>query len=302
MHPKAIRAIRDLALSFEKSDVQVAYELMEIAYKERPSGPLIKQKYLEYKEKLEKLKKPLSNEKLKELLETGEVVIIPVGFRCHTKMMIKNKLGYTQPSLPFDSGFFPPVSVASIFRNPEVSMSYDDESHAVCKKYEAFQDSERGKGIKFETSSYDEINSLVKSVEGAEINQYLDSTFGYYTLDKEHNFVLAHYNWHELASDEKSKGIRVPEGNIPLINTMFNKRIERMLEMCVKAKHIFFVYLIQNGSYLKLDDTFYDLADFSELKNVLDDKYNFQYSILDLQNITSETIVGIYDEATGKVD
>lgn len=49
MNPKTINAIRDLALEFESSNLEVAYELMEIAYNKRPSGPFIKRKYLEYK-------------------------------------------------------------------------------------------------------------------------------------------------------------------------------------------------------------------------------------------------------------
>jgi len=296
MNPKTIDAIRNLALTFEKSNLQVAYELMEIAHKERPKGSFIKKKYLAYKQKLEAPIPSVENVKLLSLLKSGDIAIIPIGFRCHTKMMIKDKLGFSQASLPFDSGFFSPHAVASIFNLPKVALNYaDDTSHTVCIKYENYQEVQKGKGIKFELSSYQEIDDIALLTNLPELNHYLDSTFGYYTLDKSHKFILAHYNWHLLADDIQSKGIKHPMDNIPLINEMFNKRIERMLELCHRAKYVFFVYLNQNGDYIKIGDEFYDLADYSELESCLDSKYEFKYSILNAQNISAKDMLNIFE-------
>ncbi len=296
MNPKTIDAIRDLSLTFEESNLQVAYELMKIAHNERPKGPFIKRKFLEYKQKLEEPIAPVENVKLLSLLKSGDIAIIPIGFRCHTKSMIKSKLGFSQPSLPFDSGFFSPHAVASIFTLPKVALSYvDTATNTVCKKYENYQEVEKGTGIKFELSSYKEIDSLVSSIDMPKINQHLDSTFGYYTLDKKHKFILAHYNWHLFADDVKSKGVKSPKDNIPLINEMLNKRIERMLELCHKAKYVFFVYLNQNGDYIKIGDEFYDLTDYSNLEACLNSKYKFKYSILNAQYISAKDMLDKFE-------
>ena len=298
MNPKTINAIRDLAVTFEKSNLQVAYELMAIAHNERPNGPFIERKFLEYKQKLEM---PIENRKLLSLLDSGEIAIIPIGFRCHTKRMIKDKLGFSQASLPFDSGFFSPHSVASIFESPRIALSYADEAtHTVCKKYENYNEELKGKGIKFELSSYQEINDIVSSKSIPKINQYLDSTFGYYTLDKKHRFILAHYNWHAFADDTKSKGVKKPEDNLPLINEILQTRIDRMLELCHKARYIFFVYLNQNGNYIKIGDEFFNLTDYSELEACLDSKYDFKYSILNAQNVSAQDMLNEFEKKTNK--
>lgn len=53
MNPKTIDAIRDLALKYENQDLQVAFELMQIAHSERPKGLYIKNKFLQYRERLD---------------------------------------------------------------------------------------------------------------------------------------------------------------------------------------------------------------------------------------------------------
>jgi hypothetical protein len=270
---------------------------MIIAHKERPNGPFIKKKYLEYKQKLEASASLPENAKLLSLLQSGEVAIIPIGFRCHTKMVIKDRLGFSQASLPFDSGFFSPHSVASIFSSPKVALNYsDDASHTVCKKYDNYIEKGKGKGIKFEVSSYQEINDAVSSRSTPNINQYLDSSFGYYTLDRKHSFILAHFNWHFLADDVISKGLKGPENNFPLINKILNARIERMLEMCERAKYIFFVHQNTNGDYLKIGDEFFDLNDFSELKSCLDSKYEFKYTILNAEDVSAKDMLDKIEE------
>lgn len=293
MNPKTIDAIRDLSLTFEKSNLKVAYELMEIAYNERPDGPFIKEKFLEYK------RINLQNVKLISLIKSGNIAIIPIGFRCYTKGMIQNMLGFSQATLPFDSGFFSPHSVASIFDSPRVALSYTDEAtHTVCKKYEGYKEAQKGKGIKFELSSYQEIDDLVSSRNMPNVNQYLDSTFGYYTLDKKHKYILAHYNWHVFSDDVKSKGIKNPKDNIPLINKMLNVRIDRMLELCCRAEYIFFVHLNEDGDYIKIGDEFYNLTDYSELEACLDTKYEFKYSIINAQEISAKDILDKFEGKT----
>jgi len=300
MNPETINAIRNLAVTFEKSNLQVAYELMSIAHNERPDGLFIEKKILEYKQKLEA---PIGNEKLLSLLGSGEIAIIPIGFRCHTKMILKDTLGFSQASLPFDSGFFSPYFVASIFESPRVELSYTDKStHTVCKKYENYSEELKGKGIKFESSSYQEIDDIVSSKNMPKINQYLDSTFGYYTLDKKHKFILAHYNWHAFADGANSKGVENPEDNLPLINEMLQSRINRMLELCYRVKYIFFVYLNEQGDYIKIDDEFFELTNYSELKACLDSKYDFQYSILSAQDISAQGMLDKFEKKTNKVN
>jgi hypothetical protein len=46
---KTINTIRDLAINYENSDLELAHDLMLIAHKARPTGPFIKQKLEEYK-------------------------------------------------------------------------------------------------------------------------------------------------------------------------------------------------------------------------------------------------------------
>ncbi len=51
---KQINTLRDIALQLESNDLQKAYELMEIAYTFKPQGPLIKMKFMQYKNALDK--------------------------------------------------------------------------------------------------------------------------------------------------------------------------------------------------------------------------------------------------------
>jgi len=87
MNQKQINLIRDAAISLEKDNLQMSHDLMALAYEKRPQGPLIKKKLNKYKQQL----KPLI--KLKELFDSGELVIVPAGFRCYTKMNILKKPG-----------------------------------------------------------------------------------------------------------------------------------------------------------------------------------------------------------------
>jgi len=157
----------------------------------------------------------------------------------------------------------------------------------VCIKTENHHESDEGIGIKFETSTYEEVNALIESSPKSKLNKYLDATYGYYTTDKQHKYVLAHYNWHKLSPDKKSKGVTEPIMNIPLINEMFNRRIQRLFEMCTKAKHIFFIFHNhQNYNYMKIDDQYYSLNDFDEFDKTCNSLFGEKFSRFNTVEIT----------------
>jgi hypothetical protein len=289
MKVKTINAIRDLALEYEKRDVEVAYELMSIAHQARPTGPLIQRKLLQYKEHLY-FKSP-EVIALQKMVECGDVAIIPIGFRCSTKGEIRKKLGITQASLPFDYGFFSPDSVASVIRDPIIQLDYNDDgrTHRVCIKAGKYKESNNGYGLNFELSSYEEIESIVTDRNVKGINKYLDKTFGYYTLDQKHQFVLAHYNWHRFADVSKSKGVTDPSENLQMINSILNNRIKRMFDLCKTAKFSFFIFgESQNYNHIKIGDKRSSLKDFSLLERVLSDKLNAGiFQIIDINEVKS---------------
>lgn len=284
MKQKSISAIRDCALSYEKKDITIAYELMQLAHELRPEGEFIKKKAIEYKKTIDK--SLYRRKMLNAMVQSGEIAIIPIGFRCFTAQLIKRKLGVTQASLPFNSGFFSPHSIASVFKNPEVNLQYPSEqtSHSVCIKYENQENKNKEKGIDFIRSDYHTINNLV-TTDRENINNYLDSTFGYYTLDETHKFILAHYNWHHFASEKLSNGVTLPSENLKKINKILNKRIDRMLETCENSKKIFFIASETQGyKYIKIDNEVYNLSDFSELKRTLSERYK-NIEILSIDNL-----------------
>tara|TARA_B100000886_G_C20405598_1_gene484603 strand:+ start:861 stop:1331 length:471 start_codon:yes stop_codon:yes gene_type:complete len=152
----SIKQIRDLAINLEDEDIFDAYNLMKMAYEANENAPLIKKKYLEYQRRVEfnNLKRELGL-----LNKKGEVAIVPIGFRCFTKRLVQNRLEISQPSLPFDNGFFPPHSVESILKNPRVSINFSDKSSfQICKKYEKYNHPKYGNCIKFNLSSKEEID------------------------------------------------------------------------------------------------------------------------------------------------
>ena len=120
------------------------------------------------------------------------------------------------------------------------------------------------------------------------INKYLDSTYAYYTLDLQHNFVLAHYNWHELADINKSKGITSPEININNINNILNKRIQRMFNMCKSAKYIFFIFdEDQQYNYMMIDNEHFDLHNLKNLKTTVNDVFSAQSFVTRFSDVNS---------------
>ncbi|SIO95732.1 hypothetical protein VSP9026_03484 [Vibrio spartinae] len=229
--------------------------------------------------------------KLKDIFDSGELVVIPAGFRCYTKMRIFKELGLKQASLPFDSGFFSSYAVAEVLKSRKVFLNYPeeyDETHCVCIKDGNYQDEKFGRGIKFQTSSYTEINELVKDRNQDDIECYLDTTYGFYTLDKKHKFVLAHYNWHPFASQDKSQGIYDISLNLKSINRTINNRIERMFDMCNKARYVVFtIDKLQNCHHMTIDNEVFDLNDLEPIINAAQDSFGSKCFVVHFSEINS---------------
>ena len=120
---KIVDALNNLANKIKQDDLETANVLKFLAQKAGSNGPLIKRKFINYR----KLNPSPSEFTLQALVKNGEVAIIPIGFRCQTKLSIATELNISQATLPFDNGFFPPASVASIIRNPIVNLKYPDD-------------------------------------------------------------------------------------------------------------------------------------------------------------------------------
>lgn len=101
---KLIDSIRDLAIQYEDTDLEISLELMNIALKHRPDGRIIQIKVKEYKLSLQHDIE--ENNNLRDLIKSRKVAIIPIGFRCYTVSELKRKFAISQASLPFDIGFF----------------------------------------------------------------------------------------------------------------------------------------------------------------------------------------------------
>ena len=265
MNQQQVDSVRNAAILLEDVNLLLAHDLMALALEYRPSGLFIGEKLETYKAKL------APQFKVKNLLQSGKLALIPAGFRCHTKQHLAESLGVEQASLPFDSGFFSPHSVASILRNKEIRLSYsqgDDKTHSVCIKSEHFLDERLGRGIEFRRSSYEELSSLVASRQQEDISKYLDSTFGYYTLDERNMFVLAHYNWHKFSAKENNNGIIDPKINVPNINGLLNRRLKRMFDLCEVAEYVVFVVgEFQEYEFITIDEETFNLSDLGSLND-----------------------------------
>lgn len=267
MQKKQIDVIRDAALLLEAEHLDKAMALMEIAKEYRPDGPFICNKLDEYRSKYR------SFETLWSMHSSGDLVIIPAGFRYYIKQLLSKKLGIEQPSLPFDSGFFSPLSISRVLENREIDLRFSSlghPSHDVCYKQENASFNGGAKGISFKRMGYASINAAVSDRNQNDINKYLDNTMGYYTVDNNNKFVLAHYNWHSFADENQTSGITEPSINIPKINELINRRISRMFDLCQQAKIIVFCYApYRNYTLMKIDDEEYSLTDLSLLKRAL---------------------------------
>ena len=286
--PISIKQIRDLAIDLENEDILAAYSLMKMVYEANQNAPLIRKKFLEYQRRVEfnNLKRELGL-----LNKKGEVAIVPVGFRCFTKRLVQNRLEISQPSLPFDNGFFPPHSVESILKNPKVSIKFSDKkSFQICKKYEKYNHPKYGYCIKFNLSSKEEIDLVLSNLKINKLgdfkkvenyNYYLDNSGAYFTLDTEHNYVLAHYNWSKLSPNKLSKGITDMEFHLENITSTLNRRIERMMDICHSAKKIFFIYHnSQKYKNMLIDEMKFGLEDISKLRRTANEIFQSKIHIL----------------------
>ena len=219
------------------------------------------------------------------MVARGELTIIPVGFRCHTKIELSKQLGLKGKSLPFDNGFFPPQSVASIMRNPQINLH---SNHRVCIKYESYSDPAHGNGIKFEGSTYDEIDEFATDPNNSDINMYLDATYGYYTRDLTHNFVLAHYNWHKFADAKYHRHIDERSNVINDINDVLNRRVTRMFEACNASRHIIFVYAeCQQYNYMAVDNIHLDLKNLAVIRTEVDRIFPSKSLVVNMADVDS---------------
>ncbi|WP_148294116.1 hypothetical protein [Azospirillum sp. B506] len=231
-----------------------------------------------------------SGRELHELIASGQLALIPAGFRCHTKLLLSEKFHVSQESLPFDSGFFPPAAVASLLRSDRVDLAQfgSEKGHAVCMKFEHFMHEEFGNGIKFQTSSYEEIDELARDRNAPNINQFLDSTFGYYTCDLRNCFVLAHFNWHKFSDIKNSGGSYDVLRNITHASSILTKRVNRMHETCFRAKWVVFaIYDIKKYKYMMIDDAIFDLNDFDVILSAATEVYGNKCQVVALSQINS---------------
>lgn len=184
-----------------------------------------------------------------------EIFHIPCGFRCYTKKKMSKKFNIEQASLPFDSGFFTPLSIIKFMEN-DVEINLENTNP--CIKTEHFI-KDKKEGIKFEEVNYNLINEFIK--ENGYNNSYLDSSKGYYTLVKKYGFILAHYNWHPSADSVRSKNITNPEENIEIINETFNRRKTRLLELIDNSSQIN-LYLYQARTlFVQINNTTHNIKD-----------------------------------------
>ena len=258
--------IRDLAIELSKEgDIVAAFKLMELAHKSRKEGPLIKEKLNEYKNIL--LQDFNIAQKISKAVNSGHLAIIPAGFRCFTKQKIEDFTGIEQASLPFDYGFFSPHSIASILRNPTITTcTTNPTSYSLCRKIEKYINTDGERGIRFETMSKEKIDQEVITATPSNVNQYLDATLGYYTLDNEHNYISAHYNWHAIKPGLSKQQSDISY-NIALLRQTLQRRIARMLKICEKAHRILFiVHETQNYKYIQIDKNEFKLDNIDPIK------------------------------------
>ena len=158
---------------------------------------------------------------------------IPCGIRCYTKEKMRNIYGIkSKETLLFDNGFISPYSIKKLLNTKYINI--DLENTAPCIKIKTYMDNNK-KAIKFVESNYEEINKYIE--KNGYSNKYLDSTRGYYTLLKDYNCILAHYNWHKSSG----KNIINPKENLKIIEETMNRRKFR-LENIIKNSNTLYLY------------------------------------------------------------
>ena len=118
----------------------------------------------------------------------------------------------------------------------------------------------------------------------------MDTTCGYYTLNKDHNFVLAHYLWHESSKNY----ITNYRNTIDILSDMFQRRLDRLNEQCANHKNKFFIhYHCQPYNSVKINDSEYDLTDMDILKNQLTESFG-ENTLLCFSNFKKKNENGIF--------
>ncbi len=267
-------------------DFEAACKVMLTANIHRPQNAFILGKLIRYQSTIKKMIH------LQKLVKTGELAIVPIGFRCFTKATLEAALSFRQPSLPFDVGFFPPQSLVSILKSGDMRFPASSSGqllHEVCRKFDNHTCPANGVGIHFETSTYQEVNSQVaKAPPNPDIGQWLDDTRAYYTLNTKHGYILAHYNWHESAPAFANSDMPDHLTQMQLINDIFTRRMERFLQACHNAKLIIFVYgETQGHNYMSIDDTAFDLTDISDLSSVTQERFQTPSTTVKLLDVAN---------------
>ena len=170
--------------------------------------------------------------------------------------------------MPFDNGFFPPSAVESVLRNPSIFMDYaDTNSYSICMKDEVCFSRRLGIGVAFSSSSFDCIDELVNSASMDGLNAYLDSTFGYYTLDTYHKFIIAHYNWHPFAKKLAPARSVSRRTNLENIRHTLNRRIDSLFRQCEASKHILFIFDNHDQySFMSINNDIFSLTNLGGIK------------------------------------
>jgi hypothetical protein len=284
----AIDALRDLAIALENKDLLVSIQIMTIANQARPSGITIAGKLDSYLEKERSIRDFLWNE-----VSTGRIAIIPFGFRCHTKSIIERSIGLSQPSLPFDAGFFPPDAIISMIQEPIINLRIEDFStYALCTKEDPCVDENNSKGIVFERSSLSIVDKHVSIClkAGKPIEKYLDSTMAYYTHDEKHGHVLAHYNWHRLSSRPWDM-----QANLISINETLNRRLARLFNILESAQEVLLVWAQHGYEFMKVDEKRFDLSDTSTMLSCICARFPGKpIHFMEAKKLTYETINGLF--------
>ena len=178
---------------------------------------------------------------------------IPCGFRCYTKKLLHDHLGFEQATLPFDNGFFSPMSIVHFMSDDVVDIRF--ETTKPCIKTENYISKDRA-GILMQPSTYEEIDLHI--LNNGYDNRYLDTTRGYYTLLEKYGIVLAHYNWHKTSSKYTPMDVA---DRISEIQSMFVRRKNRLLEMIEQADVINIAFNPAGAKFIEINNWQYDLDD-----------------------------------------
>lgn len=186
------------------------------------------------------------------MIENNINLHIPCGLRCHTKEKMKTIYDIkSQETLLFDNGFISPYSIKKLLNTKYININLDNT--APCIKIEKYMENDK-KGIKFIESSYEEINKYIE--KNGYNNQYLDSTKGYYTLLKDYDCILAHYNWHK-SSD---KNITNPKKNIKIIEEIINRRKLRLENMIKNSDTLHIYYDKADADFIIINKEKFNLS------------------------------------------